>query len=79
MRVRISEKESGRTIGEISEEDLQVLIGYMEEESSSDQDYFVEHMAIDALERDGASAAFVAMLRGAVGDSDGIDIVWSQG
>ncbi|TWI12515.1 galactosyldiacylglycerol synthase [Aerolutibacter ruishenii] len=78
MSVRISEKETGRSIGEISDHDLEILIGHMEEESSRDQDYFVETTAIDALERLGASAAFVAMLRGAAANSDGIDIVWSR-
>lgn len=76
MSVRISEKETGRSIGEISDGDLEILIGHMEEESSRDQDYFVETTAIDALERLGASTAFVSMLRGAVGSSDGVDIVW---
>ena len=78
MSIRISEKASGRTIGEVSEQDLEVLIGHMEEESSKDQDYFIESMAIDNLERLGASNEFVALLRGAVGSSDGIDIVWSR-
>lgn len=78
MSIRIAEKASGRSIGEVSEQDLAVLVGYMEEESSKDQDYFVEATAIDALESRGASAAFVAMLRGALGSSEGIDIVWSR-
>ena len=78
MSIRISEKASGRTLGEVSEQDLEVLIGHMEEESSRDRDYYVESMAIDNLERLGASNEFVALLRGAVGSSDGIDIVWSR-
>jgi len=78
VSIRISEKASGRTLGEVSEQDLEVLIGHMEEESSRDRDYYVESMAIDNLERLGASNEFVALLRGAVGSSDGIDIVWSR-
>lgn len=78
MSIRITEKASGRSLGEVSEQDLAVLVGYMEEESSQDQDYFVESTAIEALERRGASTGFVAMLKGALGSSDGIDIVWSR-
>lgn len=78
MSIRISEKASGRTLGEVSEQDLQVLVGHMEEESSKDRDYYIESMAIDNLERLGASNEFVALLRGAVGSSEGIDIVWSR-
>ena len=78
MSIRISEKASGRTLGEVSEQDLQVLVGHMEEESSKDRDYYIESMSIDNLERLGASSGFVALLRGAVGSSDGVDIVWSR-
>jgi len=77
MSIRLSEKDSGRTLGSISEADLQMLVDYMEEESSKDQDYYVEHTAIDALESLGASADFVALLRGAVGESEGVDVVWA--
>ena len=77
MSIRLSEKDTGRTLGSISEADLQMLVDYMEEESSTDQDYYVEHTAIDALEGLGASAEFVAMLRTAVGESDGVDVVWA--
>jgi len=78
VSIRISEKASGRTLGEVSEQDLQVLVGHMEEESSKDRDYYIESMSIDNLERLGASDEFIALLRGAVGSSDGIDIVWSR-
>lgn len=77
MSIRLSEKDSGRTLGSISQADFQMLVDYMEEESSKDQDYYVEHTAIDALEGLGASAGFVALLRAAVGESEGVDVVWA--
>jgi hypothetical protein len=77
MSIRLSEKDSGRTLGSISEADFQMLVDYMEEESSKDQDYYVEHTAIDALEGLGASSDFVALLRAAVGESEGVDVVWA--
>lgn len=78
MSIRLSEKDSGRTLGSISEADFQMLVDYMEEESSKDQDYYVEHTAVDALESLGASVDFIALLRAAVGESDGIDVVWAE-
>ena len=78
MSIRISDKATGHIIGEVSEQDFQILAGHMEEESSTDQDYYVESMAIEAIELLGASAEFVALLRGAVGSSEGIDIAWSR-
>ena len=77
MSIRLSEKDSGRTLGNISDADFQMLVDYMEEESSKDQDYYVEHTAIDALESLGAGADFVALLRTAVGESEGVDVVWA--
>jgi hypothetical protein len=78
MAIQIHEKDSGRFICEISDTDLEVLVGHMEEESSTDQDYFVEHTAIDAIEARGASSGFVTALRTLVGNSDGVDIRWSR-
>lgn len=79
MSIRISEKASGRVLGEVSEADLAVLISHMEEESSTDQDYYVEALAIEAIEQLGASSGFVALLRNAVGSAEGVDIAWSRG
>jgi hypothetical protein len=78
MAIQIHEKDSGRFICDIGEADLAILVAHMEEESSTDQDYFVEHTAIDAIEAAGASAGFVTALRTLVGNSDGVDIRWSR-
>ena len=78
MNIRISDKATGRILGSISDQDFEILAGHMEEESSTDRDYFVEQMSIDALERLGASEQFISILRSAVGSSDGIDIVWDS-
>jgi HEAT repeat protein len=78
VSIQLTEKASGRVLGTASEQDLAILVGYMEEESSKDQDYYVEATAIDALEGLGASREFVALLRAAVGTAEGVDIVWSR-
>lgn len=78
MSIRILEKDTGYELTRISEEDLAVLVGHMEEESSTDQDYYVDPFSVDALERLGASAGFVETLRKAIGSSEGIDIVWER-
>ncbi|HEY0505201.1 MAG TPA: hypothetical protein VGD42_17095 [Lysobacter sp.] len=78
MSIRIRDKHTGSELASISEADLAILLDHMEEEHSRDQDYFVDPMAVDALERLGASAQFVTMLRKAIGASEGIDIVWER-
>ena len=76
MTIRISLKATGALLGHITPEDLQFLNDQLEEESSSDTDYFIHPSTVDMLEAAGGSAALVSLLRQAVGSSDGVDIVW---
>lgn len=78
MEVRISDKASGNNIGTVSREEFQFLVDQLEEESSTDADYFIDSATIDMLEDNGGSATLVAMLRAAVGETEGIDISWQQ-
>ena len=74
--ITLSLKDSGAVLGTISEADFKVLVDYLEEESETDVDYYISPETIDMLEDDGASPELVALLRQAVGDSEGVDIVW---
>jgi hypothetical protein len=65
-------------IGSISPADLQVLIDVLEEESSQDQDYYIDAPTIDLLAEGGASDALLNMLRLAVGSSEGVDVRWAE-
>ena len=78
MTIRIVDKDSGASLGEIDELDLQMLIDELEEESSTDQDYFIDAMTVDILDRAGASPRLLALLRDVVGTSDGVDIRWER-
>ncbi len=78
MEVRISDKATGSSIGSVGREEFQFLADQLEEESSTDADYFIDTATIDMLEDNGGSAALIAMLRAAVGESEGIDITWQQ-
>jgi len=61
----------------ITDEQLQFLIDHLEEESYDDQDYYLNQATIDMLARQGADPALVTLLREAVGDREGIDVVWT--
>jgi hypothetical protein len=76
--ITLSLKHSGAPLGTIDEADLQVLMDQLVEETEADVDYFVNQPTVDILEQNGASAELVALLREAVGDSEGIEIVWSE-
>lgn len=78
MGIRILDNNSGAYLGDISQEDLQLMVDQFEEESSSDQDYFIDAMTIDLLHDAGASEHLLKLLREVVGTSEGIDIRWEK-
>jgi hypothetical protein len=54
------------------------LIEPLQEESTDDMDYYIDHDTLDLFEARGAEAALLALLRQALGTRDGIEIVWSR-
>lgn len=74
-----SNKDTGASIGTISEEELQILALALEEERRQDQDCWIDHATLDAIEISHPNAAaLVARLRALIGDSDGIEISYSR-
>jgi len=69
---------TNQKLGSITEAELQVLIDGMEEESSEDQDYYVDAATIDLLGDGRASDHLLGLLRNAVGSSDGVEIRWER-
>jgi hypothetical protein len=78
MSARLIEKTTGALIGDITDEDMQFLLDELEEESSHDHDYFIDAATVELLDANGGSPTMVAMLRLAVGSSEGIDIAWER-
>jgi len=76
--ITLSLKDTGAILGEIDEADLQLLVDQLEEETEGDADYYISPMTIDMLVRNGASPRLVSLLERAVGDSEGVDIVWNE-
>ena len=76
--ITLSLKDGGEVLGTIKEADLQLLMDQLEEEDEGDTDYYVSPMTIDWLEQNGASPGLVALLKKAVGDSEGVDVVWQE-
>jgi hypothetical protein len=76
--ITLSLKDSGAFLGAIVEADLRLLIDQLEEETEEDTDYYVTPLTIDLLERGGASASLIRLLREAVGSSEGVDVAWKR-
>ena len=76
--VKLSLKDTGEFLGSIDDADLQLLLDQLEEEDEGDTDYYITPLTIEMLEENGASPALLGILKQAVGDSEGVDIVWTK-
>jgi len=77
--ITLRDKETGKSLGEISAAELQILIDAFEEEGRDDQDYYIDASSPDYLEANfEGSANIVAMLKTALAGRDGMDVVWSR-
>jgi len=76
--IQLTDSESGAVLGTIDEGQLQFLIDQLEEESPTDQDYYIDLATLEMFEEAGADGALVAMLRQALGEREGMEIRWSR-
>ena len=76
--VQLYDAERGARLGEISEAQLQSLLESLEEESATDQDYYLTAETIDMLEDDGADAQLVGLLRAALAGREGMEVRWAR-
>lgn len=76
--IQLFNKETNGLLGEISEGELVFLIDQLEEEGIHDRDYYIDASTVDFLVRQGGSPKLIALLRRALGASDGIDIRWDS-
>lgn len=76
--IQLYDAEKGTRLATISEEQLRKLIDELEEESATDQDYYLTPATIDMLEADGADAELVRLLRDALAGREGMDVRWAR-
>ena len=76
--IQLHDKDTGVWINNITEEDLQFLADQLEEESSDDQDYYINETTLDMFEEAGADKALVFLLRGALNGRTEMEIRWSR-
>ena len=76
--VQLYDAERGTRLGEFTDAQLQSLMDSLEEESPTDQDYYLTAETIDMLEGDGADAGLVSLLREALAGREGMDIRWAR-
>jgi hypothetical protein len=75
---RLYNKQTNALLGNVSDSDIDCLVDVLEEEDSTDVDYFIDLDTVDILEDNGASAEMVKLLRAAIGAAEGVDIRWER-
>lgn len=70
--------ETNQLIGSITDAELQVLIDGLEEESSTDRDYYIDTATIDLLGDGRATEHLLGLLRSAVGSTEGVEVRWQR-
>ena len=78
MVIDVYNKATNELLGTITEADLQVLADALEEESSDDQDYYIDAATIDVIGDGRATEHLLKVLRAALGEAEGVDIRWTR-
>ena len=76
--IALSDKNTGKHIGELSEHQLRFLIAELEEEGLDDKDYWVHVSQVESFEKKGIDPELTKLLRKALGDNDEVEIVWKR-
>lgn len=74
--MKLYDKANGAPIGEISQEQFEVLQRTLEEESPDDSDYYINRDTLDILQHAGADEVLLNLLRAALGEREDIEISW---
>lgn len=72
--MKIYDEDSGELVGELTADQLQFLRDHLEEESLSDQDYFINEDTIALLSEAGATPELVALLQTAISKKGEIEM-----
>ncbi len=67
MPVHLTDLADGRSLGTLTDPQFRILVDALEEESETDQDYYVNTDTVDLLEEQGADRQLIALLRRALG------------
>ena len=76
--IELYDADSDTLLGALTEEQFQSLSDSLEEESSGDQDYYIDAATIDMLDEEAADPELIAMLRRALAGREGMDVRWAR-
>jgi hypothetical protein len=76
--VQIFDKQTGAEIGTLTDDQFQFMADRLEEESSEDDDYYLNRTTVDFFESEGADPELTALLRKLLGDREEAEIRWTR-
>jgi hypothetical protein len=76
--IKLYNKASQALIGEITTDQFKTLVDYYEEESQTDQDYWINQGDLNFLEEQGADKQLLSILKAALGDAEDMDLEWKN-
>lgn len=76
--IKLYDANQGGLLGEISEQQLQLLLDQLEEEWSADTDYYINQATVDMLRERGADDQLTGALSKAIAGSGEADVRWSR-
>jgi hypothetical protein len=76
--ITIYDANDGQKLGTITDEQLAFLIDQLEEESSTDTDYYINTATLDMFEAADADPGLLTLLRQALGKRREMDIRWER-
>jgi hypothetical protein len=76
--IDVYNNETNELAGTITEADLKVLTDHLEEESSEDQDYYIDQATLDVIGDGQATEHLMGVLRKALGTAEGVEIRWQR-
>ena len=75
---KLYEKSTNKFLGEISDDEVQFLRDYMEEDSMTDVDYYINKTIFNLLKEKGMSENLTKLIQQAMGNKDEIEIRYEK-
>jgi hypothetical protein len=76
--IRLTDKDTEKLLGTVTDEQFKFLVDLLEEESSEDTDYFIDEGTLEWMEEEGADKALVEVLRKGLGDRPAMEVRWER-
>ena len=76
--IQVYDKNTGVMLGTITQEQLKFLVAQLEEESTTDHDYYIDAATIEMLQTAGVDPDLLQLLQDALGDRKGMEILWEE-